>query len=170
MKLKLYVRVLFVIVYFSIFSCNNSPRQPVGLASCRAMDYSFSYPENWNEKFQKNGDEVVAPSNAATVNVHWEDLSEHPMTLDEYTDQAKKQIIAAEGTDAILSVKRISVNGQPADEVVYTMGSLKLKGIWMVAHHVAYSITYSAAKWWGGYDKHLGEANIIINSFKLNKV
>jgi len=108
------------------------------------------------------------------VNVMIQDLSNQPMTLEEYTTLTKQQITQALGSTAIISVNDINFAGQNAIEMIYGMPknskvnrnfNLKLWQIWFVKDNKAYLFTYTAEQ--VEYDNYLDVAKQTIDSFKL---
>jgi hypothetical protein len=181
MNLKLYIRLIVFSSLFLILSCSNSSSKDMeyqgslDFASYKTNNFTISYPKTWQIKSAGN---IVAFTTslenkedtfAENVNISIQDLSTQPMTLDQYTALSKGQIAAAMGASSILSVKRIAIDGKPADEMIYKMNyqgkSLKVKGVWLIEDKKAYVITYTAEP--NKFDKYLSDADKTIKSFKI---
>jgi serine/threonine-protein kinase len=98
------------------------------------------------------------------------------MTLEDYTNLTKQQVIQAFGSSAIVSIKDLNVAGQQAKEMVYTMPknpiqgrnqNLKLRQLWFIKGNNTYLLTYTAQS--SEYDKFLETAKAIFDSFKLKE-
>lgn len=142
--------------------------------------YEISYPESWTKQQKGTAAFFLSPQEnekdlfQENVNVMVQDLSSQPMTLEEYTDLTKQQIIQALGTSAIISLKDMDFAGQKAKEMIYNMPknpmagrnfNLKLRQIWFVKDSKAYLFTYTAEK--NEYENDLEVAKQTIDSFKL---
>lgn len=132
-------------------------------------DYAIKigYPEDW--KVSDNGSAVFLFSSAKgqSINLIYRDISDTPMTLDEYTDLVKKELELL-STDTFSPVpEKTTIDDNPAYIVVYTtrLGNIDFKVIqaWTIKNDKAYVLTYGAPT--KEFDKSLG--NRIINSFEF---
>lgn len=145
-----------------------------------AESYEICYPETWSKQIESNMALFLSPKKdkedmfQENVNVMIQDLSNQPMTLEEYTTLTKQQITQALGSTAIISVNDINFAGQNAIEMIYGMPknskvnrnfNLKLWQIWFVKDNKAYLFTYTAEQ--VEYDNYLDVAKQTIDSFKL---
>ena len=117
----------------------------------------LSPKENVMDMFQEN------------VNVILQDLSRQLMTMEQYTAVTKKQVIDNFGVASILSLKDVTIAGQPAKELLYNMNyqgkKLKVKQCWIIKNNKAYLLTYTAEP--EQYNKYENIAVEMTNSFKL---
>lgn len=143
-------------------------------------NYEISYPESWKKQENPNMVLFLSPKEGEkdqfqeNVNVMVQDLSNQPMTLEEYTNLTKQQIIQALGSTAIISIKDIDFAERHAKEMIYTMTmnpiaginlNLKLWQIWFIKDNKAFVITYTAKQ--EEYDRYLEIARQIFDSIKL---
>ncbi len=144
--------------------------------------YEISYPESWAKQQKGTATFFLSPKEnekdvfLENVNVMVQDLSNQPMTLEDYTNLTKQQVTQAFGSSAIVSVKDLNFAGQQAKEMVYTMPknpmqgrnqNLKLRQVWFINNSKAYLLTYTAQS--SEYDKFLETAKTIFSSFKLKE-
>ncbi|HEV9036357.1 MAG TPA: PsbP-related protein [Puia sp.] len=138
--------------------------------------FSMQYPKEWSPKAQNNAILFLSPKADAqdqfqeNVNIILQDLSSQPMTLEQYTDMSKQQLIQAFGAKAVLSQGATTIAGQKAQYMVYSFTyqgrSLKIKGVWFIKGKTAYLLTYTAEP--SQYAKYEQTATAIINSFSFN--
>ena len=110
-----------------------------------------------NDKFQEN------------INLMLQDLSKKPMTLEQYTELTKKQVIDNLGASIIVSLNNILIAGQQGKEFVYNMTykgkSLKIKQYWFIINNTAYLFSFTAES--SQYNKYESIATEMIKSFKF---
>lgn len=138
--------------------------------------FSMQYPKEWSQKAQNNAILFLSPKTDArdqfqeNVNIMLQDLSSQPMTLEQYTDFSKKQLVQAFGVNAILAEGAATIAGQKAQFFVYNMAyqghSLKIKSVWFIKGKTAYLFTYTAEP--SQYAKYEQTAATVINSFSFN--
>ena len=138
--------------------------------------FSMQYPKEWSQKAQNNAILFLSPRADANdqfqenVNIMLQDLSAQPMTLEQYTDFSKKQLVEAFGANAIVSEGAATLAGQKTHYFVYNMTyqghSLKIKGEWFIKGKTAYLFTYTAEP--SQYAKYEETATAIINSFSFS--
>lgn len=138
--------------------------------------FSIKYPAEWKRQTGVNTIAFLSPKENDTdpfqenVNLMLQDLSQQPMTLDEYTELSKKQVTDNLGASAIVSLKAVTLAGQAAKEFVYNMDyqnrKLKIKQCWLIKNKLAYLITYTADP--SKFNQYESTATEIINSFKFN--
>lgn len=141
--------------------------------------YRISYPDTWEKKLD-NGMAIFLSKKESkedlfreNVNVMVQDLSAQPMTLEQYTNLTKEQIIKGAGSSAIQTVKDITLADQKAKEMIFIipknpLGSqidLKIRQVWLIKNNKAFLITFTAEK--NKYEKYLLEVTQTINTFKL---
>lgn len=137
--------------------------------------YTIQYPVEWSVTHVDNAVGFLRPANADSddfdenVNVILQNLSQHPLTLKQYTDISKAQYINAYGQAAIVSLKDTSLAGNPAEVGIFVMKTqghtLKLKQCWFIKNNIAYLLTYTAKP--EKYSTYLGTAMKIFGSFKV---
>lgn len=138
--------------------------------------FSMQYPKEWSQKSQNNVIYFFSPKTdpaaqfQENVNLLLQDLSSQPMTLEQYTDMSKQQLIQAFGANAVLSGGPTTIGGQKAQYMVYNFSlqghTLKMKGVWFIKEKTAYLFTYSADP--SKYATYEETATDIINSFSFN--
>lgn len=141
--------------------------------------YEISYPESWTKQQKGTATFFLSPKEnekdlfQENVNVMVQDLSSQPMTLEDYTNLTRRQIIQALGSSAIISIKDLNFSGQEAKEIVYNMPkntmqgrnlNLKLRQVWFIKGYKAYLLTYTAES--SEYDSDFETAKEIFDSFK----
>lgn len=165
----------FIIVAITLNSCLQAK-----MKKYVADSYEISYLETWSKEQkgatifflspQKNKKDLFQEN----VNIIQQDLSSQPMTLEDYTDLTKQQVLKVLGSSSIVSLKTIDFAGQKAREMIYNMPknhssgrnfNLKLYQIWFIKEDKVYLFTYTAEK--SEYDNYLGIAKRTIDSFKL---
>jgi serine/threonine-protein kinase len=144
--------------------------------------YEIAFPESWAKQQKGTATFFLSPKQnekdlfQENINIIIQDLSSQPMTLEDYTNLTKQQVIQAFGSSAIVSIKDLNVAGQQAKEMVYTMPknpiqgrnqNLKLRQLWFIKGNNTYLLTYTAQS--SEYDKFLETAKAIFDSFKLKE-
>jgi hypothetical protein len=111
------------------------------------------------DKFQEN------------VNVVLQDLSSHPMTLEEFTTLSVEQYKQMKGTVEFISISDVTLAGQKTKKAVLKMNyygtQLKLKQMWFVKNKAAYLITYTAAE--AEFANYEPLATTLMNSFTFTE-
>ncbi len=146
-------------------------------------DFSIRYPSDWSVEENKKGVATILLSPLENdldlfkenVNIVVQDLSIHPLNLEEYTKLAIKQMkIVFKKNMSILESKPVKLAGRPAHEFVYlgNMGdgraNIKIMHIWTLDGLTAYQVTYTALE--DKYDKYLLKVKEMIRSFKINSI
>jgi serine/threonine-protein kinase len=141
--------------------------------------FSISYPETWDKNInngmvvfftKKENQEDLFRDN---INIIVQNLSNQPLTLEEYTNLTKQQVINEVGASAIQSTNDVILAGQKAKEMIYIIPKnplrnqldLKIRQVWFIQNNKAYLLTYTAEK--DKYEKYLQEVLKIDASFKL---
>lgn len=143
-------------------------------------NYEISYPASWIKQQKGTANFFLSPKEnekdlfQENVNIMIQDLSNQPMTLEDYTNLTKQQVKQAFGSSSIVSIKDLTFAGQQAKKMVYNMPknpmqgrsqNLKLCQIWFIKENKAYLLTYTAES--SEYESYLGTAKEIFDSFKL---
>src|SRR5690554_7356917 len=90
-------------------------------------NFEISYPESWDKQEKPNAVFFLSPKEnekdmfQENVNLMLQDLSQQPMSLEQYTELTKKQVIDNFGASAIVSLKNTTIAGQQGKEFVYDM-------------------------------------------------
>ena len=139
------------------------------------LKFSIKYPEGWLKQPNTNIVVFLSPKENAmdafqeNVNVIFQDLSKQPMSLEQYTELTKKQVIDNFGTSAIVVLKNATISGQQGKELIYNMNyqgkKLKVRQCWIIKGKAAYLLTYTAEP--EQYNKYENTATEIIGSFKV---
>lgn len=141
------------------------------------QNYEILYPAGWIKQEKSNVLIFMSPREnerdlfQENVNLILQDLSQQPMSLEEYTELTKKQVTDNIGAKAIVSLKATTLAGQQAMEFVYNMyyqgRNLKVKQYWFIKSNIAYVFTFTAEQsQYGGYESTALE---MIKSFKFTK-
>mgnify|MGYP001589869577 CR=1 FL=1 len=141
----------------------------------------IKYPENWGKVENQPGVVVAFLSPQETdldifnesVNIVAQDLSQEPMTLNNYTNLAirqmqavfKKSMQVIESTPTLLA-------GHSAHKFVY-QGSdqknpklnIRIMHIWCIKNNMAYQVTYTALV--TSFDRYLKIVNTMLGSFAI---
>ncbi|MBI5023584.1 MAG: hypothetical protein HZC18_01085 [Candidatus Omnitrophica bacterium] len=140
--------------------------------------FALKYPAAWSFAENQRGAAAIfySPKENAldifreNVNIVVRDISQKPMTLEKYTETAIGQMNAVFGTNLeILGSTRISIDHRPAHQFIFIGkgpdGNFQYQCRWTLAGTTAYQITYTAIS--SGYERHLAEAERIMNSFRI---
>lgn len=142
--------------------------------------FELMYPTTWIKKEAANLVTFLAPTEGSmdmfqeNVNVMIQDLSNQPMTLDEFTNLSKNQVESLLGRSAILSLTNKTCFNQKCSEMIYVMRKdpsklinldLQIKQIWFIKSNKAYVLTYTAELI--KFKSFLNYADKILNSFKM---
>ena len=161
------------ILLFLLLSCSS----PINWQTYtdKINHFTIKYPDGWEQRTAVNTVGFLSPREddkdlfQENVNLMLQDLSQKPMTVDQYTELTKKQVIDNLGASAIISLKNITLSGQQAKEFVYNMDyqgrNLKVKQVWFIKGNTAYLFTYTAHK--DKYEEYLDLGTQTINSFKF---
>lgn len=143
-----------------------------------SKDYgvSISYPSNWELRENFEGTIAIFASPKETsmdlfqenVNIVAQDLSANPMTLEQYTETAIKQLEGVFNNVKIVEKENAKLADLPAYKIVYEATgdyNLKIMHVWAVLDNKVYTFTYSAEL--SKYDSHLIQVTAMLNSFKI---
>jgi serine/threonine-protein kinase len=173
---------IVAVFVFSLASCHEkkSVSQPeTGLSTYDNSAYGIriNYPSGWAKGEQLMGAVVtfLSPKESATdifqenLNVVVQDLSLHPMTLEEYTELSVGQLRRLITDLNIVDSSATTLAGSPAHKVICTgrqgIYDLKWMVVWTIKNNKAYVITYTAEV--GKYSDFLDTANEMISSFEI---
>ena len=142
------------------------------------FNYSLSYKKGWNQQIVQGVTAFfVEKENSlfkTNINIVVQDLSNQPLTLEEYHKITLDQISNNIGLKNIKTQKDIILSDVKAKELVYTIpksinnpNELKLKQVYLIKNGKAYLITYTSTI--SNYDKYLKSSNIFFNTFKILK-
>jgi len=133
------------------------------------------YPASWAKQEKSNAIFFLSPKEnekdlfQENVNLMLQDLSQQSMSLEQYTELTKKQVVDNFGASAIISLKNTTIAGQQGKEFVYSMNyqgrSLKLKQYWFIKGNIAYLFSYTADP--TKYEKYESVVTEMIKSFKI---
>ena len=128
-----------------------------GLRNYENKDYgiTMSYPADWN--LEENVEGTLAIFSSAkensmdlfqeNVNLVVQDLSANPMTLEEYTDTAIKQLVGVFNNIKIVDRGSANLGRLPGYKIVYEATgdfSLKIMHVWAVDGTRVFTFTYSS--------------------------
>lgn len=109
---------------------------------------SFEYPLSWERQVLDGGIVGFARKDGTNVTFMVEDLSENPVTLDEYTEAALAGLDALELDIEILESKDITRGELPAHTLTYTAAgdefTTKIEQNWVLKNNKAYIISFTA--------------------------
>jgi hypothetical protein len=157
------------------------PAQSNGYETYQAPDFSINYPAGWrvddtetkaaNAIFFFSPLESDADKFSENINVLKQDLSNHPMTLKEYTDLSLQQIKTLATNGKLLTSKTIHTANGDAQKLIYTADHgqfhLKFQQLYVIIKSQAYLITYTAEI--KSFKKYLAKANEAFDSFRLKQ-
>jgi hypothetical protein len=142
----------------------------------KTYNYSIDYPQDWAKKSLGGLIAFLSPKDGPNdnfqenVNVLIQDLSDHPMTLDQYTELTRNQITQNYGDSAIISMQPATVAGQNAEVAIYNFKyqsrALKVKQYWFVKTQKAFVVTYTAVP--DQFTRYDSTATRVMNSFRFN--
>lgn len=114
------------------------------------LGIKFNYPLDWTEKdFSGTSVAFSSPTSTNALSIIVADLSDQPMTLDEYTKLTLANIERNESTNVIES-GAITLDGNPAYKVIFDIKlkksnvTMKSTMVWTVKGDLAYVIAYSS--------------------------
>ncbi|HQH17911.1 MAG TPA: PsbP-related protein [Bacteroidales bacterium] len=138
-------------------------------------NHEMLYPASWAKQEKSNAIFFLSPKEnekdlfQENVNLMLQDLSQQSMSLEQYTELTKKQVVDNFGASAIISLKNTTIAGQQGKEFVYSMNyqgrSLKLKQYWFIKGNIAYLFSYTADP--TKYEKYESVVTEMIKSFKI---
>src|SRR5580658_2303971 len=142
----------------------------------KTYNYSIDYPQEWVKTSISGGTAFLSLKDGPddnfreNVNVLIQDLSGHPMTLDQYTELTRNQIKQNYGDSAIISMQPATVAGQNAEVAIYNFKyqsrALKVKQYWFVKTQKAFVVTYTAVP--DQFTRYDSTATRVMNSFRFN--
>lgn len=142
----------------------------------KTYNYSIDYPQEWAKASNANGTAFLSPRDGPNdnfqenVNILVQDLSDHPMTLEQYTAVSRNQLVGSFGASAIISMHPAKLADQNAEVAVYNFTyqsrPLKVKQYWFIKTKQAFVLTYTAAP--DQFSRYDSTAMRIINSFRFN--
>jgi serine/threonine-protein kinase len=140
----------------------------------------IKYPENWEKQNIQNPvtKEVAiflppqeTNSEQEKLSISIEDLSNKPLTLNEYTNLAINEVKRYTKEAAIIESRSATLANSPAHMIIYTSkeepDSLIKLEVWTLKNNKAYIITYVAKK--TKYSKFLTTTKEMIKSFKITE-
>jgi serine/threonine-protein kinase len=168
---RLIIVVITLLLTFSI-------KSQVKKETFKKGNFSIEYSSNWElNTTETNGAEVVLFTELEkndtfreNVNVFVQDLKGMNMTMEKYAALSEEQIKTMIPDSKIMLSKSVDDHGKKYYLIVWrgflANNNLKLKQFFFLKDEKAYIITYTALP--ETFNKFLKEANVILNSFKLN--
>jgi len=170
--------MLILTLTFGILSCSQDSYtnydSPKGY-SFSYIDTDWEVKENQNQTFLFNKQELKQKSTFNTnLNIIVQDLSNTPLSLEDYHTNTLNQVEQVFGKDAIKSEKGIEISGNKGKELVYIMPkdianqrmeSLKLKQVYFIEKGKAYLITYTSTL--KKFSNHLSSAEKVFETFTI---
>jgi eukaryotic-like serine/threonine-protein kinase len=142
----------------------------------KTYNYSVDYPQDWVKSSISGGVAFLSPRDGPNddfqenVNILIQDLSDHPMTLEQYTTISRNRLIQNFGDSAIITMHPGMLAGQKAEVAVYKFNyqsrALKIKQYFLVKTDQAFVVTYTAVP--DQFARYDSTAMRIINSFRFN--
>ncbi len=143
--------------------------------------FALKYPAAWSFAEDQGGAAAIfySPKETAldifqeNVNIVVQDISQNPMSLEEYTETAITQMQAVFGTNLeILDSSPIFIDNRPAHRFIFIGkgpdGDLQYQCRWTLTGTTVYQITYTAIA--SGYERHLPQAERIMKSFRIRSM
>lgn len=151
---------------------------PQGFETFESKEISLSYPKDWAIQEGVMGSSVMVMSPQKdkqdpfqeNLNIMVQDLSQSPMTLDQFTQLSVEQIpeIITEG-DITVEASDTKLSGMPAKKITYTgkQGKYDLKWfqVWTIKDNKAYIATYTSVA--DEYDTYLDTAQVMIDTLVI---
>lgn len=174
---------LSLIVVLGLFSCSENLTQtttPKDWKHYGTRTFSIEYPANW--KLNENPQagvlfNILAPTDTEkddfreNVNLITQDLSNQPMTLNEFVQLSEKQINAMGNIAILLSSKRIKTDKGEFHKLYYnykpTPFQLTIEQFIWIKNGKAYILTFTAEM--EAYVKYREMSQQILNSFVFSK-
>tara|TARA_B110000908_G_C9982462_1_gene326083 strand:+ start:95 stop:613 length:519 start_codon:yes stop_codon:yes gene_type:complete len=166
------IKMILLFTIFQLYSC--AQESYVNYYSKKG--YSFNYnnhywllKENQTQTFLFFKEDLEEKKEFnSNINIIIQDLSENPLTLEQYHNTTLSQIEQVLGKTAIVSDKKIEISINNARELVYTMpnqgkGFLKLKQVYFIKENKVYLITYTSKDI--EYRNHLLEVDKVFKTF-----
>ena len=139
-------------------------------------NFSIDYPKDWTKASIPTGVAFLTQKEDSTdvfqenVNLLIQDLSDQPMTLEQFNAFNKKQIMDNMGASANFTMQPATLAGQNAEVGTYNMTyqghPLKIEQYWFVKDKKAFVFTYTAQP--GKFTKYESIAIRVIKSFRFN--
>jgi serine/threonine-protein kinase len=137
--------------------------------------FKIDYPNNWVQKNNVNAILFCSPKEddkdnfQENVNILLQDLSAHPMNLEEYADITKKQVAENVGSSAMLSIKDVIFSGRKSKEISFNLNlsgkDLKVRQFVFIKENIAYLLTYTAEQ--SQFEKYKDISTKVMNSFRF---
>jgi len=172
-----HISLLMVFAFLLMTPAINA--QSNGYETFETNDFSIHYPAGWSVGDKKAGvlAYFLSPLESAkdefseNINIMTQDLSEHPMTLKEYTDLSLKQIQTLATHGKLIESKTIQTANGEAQRLVYKADNgkfhLQFMQLYIVKKEKVYLITYTAET--KNYKKYLPKVSDAMNSFVLKQ-
>lgn len=161
-------------------SSNVNSSQPAATGSqnyktyeSQTYGFKIQYPEDWASKEDEGDINFCSPREGPeddfleNVNVGVEDLSQNPVTLDEYKE-AGISILQGEGY-TFEGSSSATLDGEPAVQVIFTKTdeniNIKIMQIYAIKNQNCFVITYGTTP--DKYSDYLATAQEMIDSFKF---
>ena len=133
----------------------------------------FDYPKTWSKV--ESGDSVLklekSGESNSTITVVIKDLSDSPMTLEQYNDEELNLLNKSEARKDILEEGYTTFAGIQAYKIVYTgtnSGQMnKWVQIWTVKDEKAYMLIFTSPE--GSFIDHASDMDVILNSYTFTK-
>jgi len=169
-----------LIVLALIFLSHIATAQSKDYETYQATEFTIKYPADWRvDETGIMGTKVIffSPLESAddkfseNINILVQDLTEHPMTLKEYTDLSVEQIKTLATNGKVIESKTIKTANGEMQRLIYTADQgqyhLQFDQLYLIVKGKAYLVTYTAEV--DKYQQYLSKANEALGSFILNK-
>ncbi len=142
-----------------------------------ALNLKIDYPISWEKKEDIMGIALIflSPLEGTTdtfqenINLIIQDISNQPITLDEYVETNLADMDQFLENITISKSERVTINGLEGHELIYSghQGEevMKWRQLVIINNDKAYLLTYTAKQ--DTYDLYQEEVNAVINSFEV---
>jgi hypothetical protein len=139
--------------------------------------YTLEYPSSWEYSPQAGAIAFLSPADNPDdfreyVHLQIQDLTSRPMTLAEYTDMSRREVVQYMGDSSIIYLHEGKMNGFEARDFFYQAkaggGILMVRQQWFMRKNQVYIFTYAARP--EGFEQYLNQAMNIISSFNFTDI
>ena len=174
------IHINFLVALVSLFLSQIVSAQNKDYATYETSDFSIHYPADWRvEDKETKGTRVFffSPLESAddhfseNINIITQDISDHPMTLKEYTDLSLQQIKTLATNGKLIESKTIQTPNGETQRLVYKADQgqfhLEFEQLYIIQKGKVYLITYTAEV--KSFKKYLAKANEVLESFRIKQ-
>lgn len=160
-----------VLMTFLIFNIASSLRAETNIYTSPYFNFTISYPSDWESKEISGIIAFLSPREDAddfseNVNVVVEDISNYPMTLENYVNLGFKNWQKVNKNIKLLKKSKTQIDDRDAFYIICDDGDLKYKQYIFIYNLKAYVLTYTGKR--ENFDKYLNQAEAIMQSIRIS--